>query len=173
MKLRFLLATVVLAAGAAFALAGAHPAGASGSSASGSGACIAHHPNYIENVFEPFWQAEQTATRKTGGTGLGLSVTRKLARLLGGDVTDEQEDSALRDHLLLAQGSFAPSPFQRPEEALIGEPGRSPVGGQFPDQAGQPHHGQPPALLLDGGGDGLQPVDELAHLTQKARAANK
>jgi signal transduction histidine kinase len=41
----------------------------------------------IEFVFEPFWQAEQTATRKTGGTGLGLSVTRKLARLLGGDVT--------------------------------------------------------------------------------------
>jgi len=41
----------------------------------------------IEDVFEPFWQAEQMATRKTGGTGLGLSVTRKLARLLGGDVT--------------------------------------------------------------------------------------
>ena len=41
----------------------------------------------IEDVFEPFWQAEQTATRKTGGTGLGLSVTRRLARLLGGDVT--------------------------------------------------------------------------------------
>ncbi|HEY8831404.1 MAG TPA: HAMP domain-containing sensor histidine kinase [Gemmatimonadaceae bacterium] len=41
----------------------------------------------IEYVFEPFWQAEQMATRKTGGTGLGLSVTRKLARLLGGDVT--------------------------------------------------------------------------------------
>jgi two-component system, sensor histidine kinase and response regulator len=41
----------------------------------------------IEDIFEPFWQAEQTATRKAGGTGLGLSVTRKLARLLGGDVT--------------------------------------------------------------------------------------
>jgi signal transduction histidine kinase len=41
----------------------------------------------IDNVFEPFWQAEQTATRRTGGTGLGLSVTRKLARLLGGDVS--------------------------------------------------------------------------------------
>ena len=41
----------------------------------------------IEDIFEPFWQAEQTATRRTGGTGLGLSVTRKLARLLGGDVT--------------------------------------------------------------------------------------
>src|SRR5256885_11213797 len=40
----------------------------------------------IENVFEPFWQAEQTATRRTGGTGPGLSVTRKPARPLGGDV---------------------------------------------------------------------------------------
>ncbi len=41
----------------------------------------------IEYVFEAFWQVEQTATRRAGGTGLGLSVTRKLARLLGGDVT--------------------------------------------------------------------------------------
>ena len=41
----------------------------------------------MEEIFELFWQAEQSATRKTGGTGLGLSVTRKLARLLGGDVT--------------------------------------------------------------------------------------
>ena len=41
----------------------------------------------IEDVFEPFWQAEQTATRKTGGTGLGLSVTRKLRGYSAVDVT--------------------------------------------------------------------------------------
>ncbi len=41
---------------------------------------------HIDKVFDPFWQVEQKATRRAGGTGLGLTVTRRLARLLGGDV---------------------------------------------------------------------------------------
>ncbi|HEY7407684.1 MAG TPA: ATP-binding protein, partial [Gemmatimonadaceae bacterium] len=32
---------------------------------------------------------QQSATRQAGGTGLGLSVARRLARLLGGDLTVE------------------------------------------------------------------------------------
>jgi hypothetical protein len=57
MRLRLLLGALVLAAGAAFLLAGAHPAGASGSGTSGAGDCIAHHPNYIEGVFEVHYSA--------------------------------------------------------------------------------------------------------------------
>ena len=37
-------------------------------------------------IFEPFFQVEMSKARRVAGTGLGLSVTRHLARLLGGDV---------------------------------------------------------------------------------------
>lgn len=43
-------------------------------------------PEHLPYVFNPFWQAEQPETRRAGGAGLGLSVARRLARLMGGDV---------------------------------------------------------------------------------------
>jgi PAS domain S-box-containing protein len=42
---------------------------------------------HLDRVFDAFWQVDQRMTRKAGGTGLGLSVARQLARLLGGDVS--------------------------------------------------------------------------------------
>jgi PAS domain S-box-containing protein len=43
-------------------------------------------PEHLERIWEPFWQAEPPSTRRAGGTGLGLSVARRLAALLGGDL---------------------------------------------------------------------------------------
>jgi len=38
-------------------------------------------------LFQPFAQADESISRRFGGTGLGLSITRKLALLMGGDVS--------------------------------------------------------------------------------------
>jgi signal transduction histidine kinase/transcriptional regulator with GAF, ATPase, and Fis domain len=44
-------------------------------------------PQHHERIFDPFWQVENQASRRIAGTGIGLSVARRLARLLGGDIT--------------------------------------------------------------------------------------
>ncbi|HEY7767655.1 ATP-binding protein, partial [Longimicrobium sp.] len=41
-------------------------------------------PENHERIFDAFWQVEQSARRVAGGTGLGLSVAKDLATLLGG-----------------------------------------------------------------------------------------
>jgi adenylate cyclase len=42
-------------------------------------------------LFEEFSQADAATARRFGGTGLGLAITRKLCRMMGGDVTVTSE----------------------------------------------------------------------------------
>jgi len=41
----------------------------------------------MEKLFQPFSQAEASMTRNYGGTGLGLEITRRFCKKLGGDIT--------------------------------------------------------------------------------------
>ena len=43
-------------------------------------------PEHQAKIFDPFWQVEQTITRSAEGTGMGLTVSDRLARLMGGEV---------------------------------------------------------------------------------------
>jgi len=52
-----------------------------------SGAGIA--PEDLERLFQPFTQVDASSTRRFGGTGLGLTISRRMANIMGGDITVE------------------------------------------------------------------------------------
>lgn len=50
-----------------------------------SGAGIS--PDDLERLFQPFTQVDNSSTRRFGGTGLGLTIARRMANIMGGDIT--------------------------------------------------------------------------------------
>jgi two-component system, sensor histidine kinase len=48
-------------------------------------------PEKLDEIFNPFSQADATVTRRFGGTGLGLAISRHIAEALGGTVTVDSE----------------------------------------------------------------------------------
>lgn len=62
-------------------------------------------------LFQPFMQGDTSSTREYGGTGLGLTLSRQLARLMGGDITlvksEPNVGSVFRIELLVGQVASA------------------------------------------------------------------
>jgi signal transduction histidine kinase len=52
---------------------------------------IGVHPRDHDRIFEPFWQVDQPITRRAGGTGLGLTISRRLVDLLAGEIQVDSE----------------------------------------------------------------------------------
>jgi signal transduction histidine kinase/CheY-like chemotaxis protein len=76
-------------------------------------------PQHLSRVFEKFAQADASTTRRYGGSGLGLSICRELARLMGGDILVDSifgEGATFTVRLPLAPAerpAAAPRPVQR------------------------------------------------------------
>ena len=52
---------------------------------------IGMSPNQIAEVFKPFTQANGSASRTHGGSGLGLTICERLTEMLGGTLEVESE----------------------------------------------------------------------------------
>jgi PAS domain S-box-containing protein len=81
-------------------------------------------PEMHQRIFQPFVQAKGGYTRPHSGTGLGLSISRRLARLMGGDLTVESvQGEGSRFTLWLATLPEAPGAIPRERVGAATIPG--------------------------------------------------
>lgn len=84
---------------------------------------IGMNADQLDLLFEAFQQADSTTTRKFGGTGLGLRISRRLAELMGGDITVRSEPGSgsiftVRIAAVLPQEA-GPTSIDRPELPVL------------------------------------------------------
>lgn len=66
-------------------------------------------PEQLEKIFDAFTQAEESTTRSFGGTGLGLTISKRFCEMLGGQLTVESELGEGSRFLVCIPASFAAS----------------------------------------------------------------
>ncbi|MBF0188291.1 MAG: response regulator [Magnetococcales bacterium] len=91
-------------------------------------------PDQTERLFQEFVQADSSTTRKYGGTGLGLTISRKLVEMMGGTIDVESmvgKGSLFRftvtlgHHDTLTMDHLAPRGEEAPKRALIVDDNRT------------------------------------------------
>lgn len=64
-------------------------------------------PDYkLKRLFEKFYRADESRTSKTGGSGIGLSITKDIIELHGGNISVQSEDSYIIFTIILPKESL-------------------------------------------------------------------
>ena len=80
---------------------------------------IGIRPDDLGKLFADFTQLDASSTRKYGGSGLGLAISRRLGRMMGGDITVESTFGRGSTFTLRLPKSAAPPPAEQPEQPEI------------------------------------------------------